>query len=86
VNKKQWKELLPLLATLRGACDDIVTVKEGIETIRDQEQEKLDNMPENLQASEKGEKMAVTIEALTTIVDFDIEALIDAAGEVEGNQ
>jgi hypothetical protein len=86
VNKQQWKALLPVLRTIRDAATKISGLQSDIEAIRDQEQEKLDNMPESLQGGEKGEKMTAIIEALTTIVDFDTASLTDAIDEVEGNQ
>lgn len=86
MNKQQWKALLPVLRTIRDAATKISGLQSDIEAIRDQEQEKLDNMPESLQGGEKGEKMTAIIEALTTIVDFDTASLTDAIDEVEGNQ
>ena len=53
------------------------------ESIRDEEQEYLDNMPESLQQGEKGEKAQAACEALDSLVDHLTEADsdLDTAGE-----
>lgn len=59
----------------------------GLESIRDDEQEAYDNLPETLQESPKAEKMLETIDALNTLIDGleeGIDTLIGAAGLNEG--
>jgi hypothetical protein len=41
----------------------------GLESLRDEEQEYFDLMPESIQAGEKGEKATEVIEALTALID-----------------
>jgi hypothetical protein len=40
-----------------------------LESLRDEEQEYFDNMPEGIQNSEKGEKAQEVIDALSTLID-----------------
>jgi len=64
--------------TRKQLTDKIGTIEELIselETIRDEEQEKYDNMPEGLQSGEKGEAMQSAIDAL--------ESAISSADEVK---
>jgi len=44
--------------------DSLNEIKEGVESMQEDEQDKLDNMPENLQESERGEQMQNGIEDL----------------------
>lgn len=54
-----------------------------IETIRDEEQEAYDNMPEGLQESERGEAMYDAIDALESAMDScdEIEEYLQTAQE-----
>lgn len=44
------------------------------ESIRDEEQDYLDNMPESLQQGERGERAQAAVEALDSLVDHLTEA------------
>ena len=59
VNKERRKELEKVLGWIADAKDAIVTA-------RDDEQSTLDNMPENMQNGEKGQKMSEAIDNLDT--------------------
>ena len=59
MNRKQLSDLISRIETIHKELDEI----------KDGEEEKFDNMPENLQESEKGE-------ALSEIIDF-----LDSASE-----
>lgn len=59
INRKQLSDLISRIETIRDELDEI----------KDGEEEKFDNMPENLQDSEKGE-------TLSEIIDF-----LDSASE-----
>jgi len=83
MNKEQRKRLRPFISALKDAAESISNAKSEIEGIRDEEQEKLDNMPEGLRAGERGEMLESMVEALTTIADFDIDSLIEACDNVE---
>lgn len=57
----------------------ICEARELLETVRDDEQEAFDNMPENLQGSERGEQMEEWICTMEEAIDSlsDIEDNID---------
>lgn len=57
MNKQRRKELDIIARELND-------IKERLEALRDEEQDYYDNMPENLQGSERGEKAEVAIESL----------------------
>lgn len=61
------------LETLRSA------IREELEEIMDEEQEALDNMPESLQDSERGQQMQEYIDAMSGVLDdldyIDVEAM-----------
>lgn len=61
MNATQRKELAEL-------ATQIDTIKEQLESIRDAEQEKYDNLPEGLQESERGEKFQEGIDTLDEII------------------
>ncbi|ACB28235.1 hypothetical protein [Methylobacterium radiotolerans] len=50
------------------------SIREEVETIRDEEQEYFDNMPEGLANSERGEKAENAIDQLNQVID-DLESL-----------
>lgn len=62
MNKMNRKQLSDLISRIE-------TIREELDEIKDGEEEKFDNMPENLQDSEKGE-------ALSEVIDF-----LDSASE-----
>lgn len=68
MNARTRKQISDIVGTLEQLSSDI-------ESIRDEEQEKYDNMPEGLQSGEKGEAMQSAVDALTSA--------IDAASEVQ---
>ena len=51
-------------------------IKEGLETLRDEEQEYYDNMPEGLQGGDKGQAAEAAVSALEAVVD-EIDNIID---------
>lgn len=68
---------------LRDAQERLESVKDFIEAILEDEQEAYDNMPENLQYSERGEKAEECISALEDAISNLEETLenIDTAIE-----
>lgn len=53
---------------------NIIDCREELEAIRDEEQDYLDNMPENLQNSERAEIASETIDN----IDYALDSLIEA--------
>lgn len=70
MNKKTRKELSDLLPQLE-------TIKDRIEEIQQEEQDKLDNMPEGLRGSDKGARQEQLAEHLSCAVTA-AEELTDA--------
>lgn len=54
------------------AMKHLSLARELLETVRDEEQEAYDNLPENLQESERGQKMEEAVDSLDTAVS-DLE-------------
>ena len=72
MNKQRRKELNDIIETLNNVIADI-------EALRDEEQDYYDNMPENLQGSEKGEMAERAISEM----DDAISSIEDAIGSLE---
>lgn len=86
MNKARRKELARIQGELSTALDTLNGLKADLENVRDEEQDYLDNMPESLQQSERGEmaQQAVSnldqvIDALDGLLDEDIDGLLDEA-------
>lgn len=75
MNKERRKQIAKVIDELQGLS---VT----IESIRDDEQDYFDNMPEGIQSSEKGERA----EAATYALDMAYEAIEEAIGQLEEAQ
>lgn len=76
MNAKQRKEL-------QGYVDSLEEIKSNIETMMEDEQSKLDNMPESLQESERGEAMQEAIDNLESAAS-SLEEAIDYLNEIIG--
>lgn len=88
MNATRRKALEALKGRIESAVAELHEVKEEIATLRDEEQEFYDNMPEGLQNGEKGEKATASIDALQEAYDAldalnsdDILGYIDTAVE-----
>ena len=68
MNAKQRKEL-------QGYADSLDEIRSNIETMMEEEQSKLDNMPEGLQESERGEAMQNAIDQMEYGIDSLQEAI-----------
>lgn len=76
MNAKQRKEL-------QGYAYGLDEIKSNIETMMEDEQSKLDNMPEGLQESERGEAMQEAIDNLES-ASSSLEDAIDYLNEIIG--
>lgn len=74
MNKKQRKQLKDL-------CDQVENIKTEVEMFRDDEQEKIDNLPESLQGSSKEDEYQEGIDALDEIIS-SLSDVIDNFQEV----
>ena len=74
MNKQRRKELEKIQTKLSEAYTDL-------ETIRDEEEEAYDNLPENIQDSERGEVMQDAISTLEDALN-SIEEAIDYLNDI----
>ena len=74
MNAKQRKKL-------QGYVDSLDEIRSNIETMMEDETEKLDNMPESLQESERGDAMQEAIDNLES-ASSSIEEAIDYLNEI----
>lgn len=77
MNKKRRKALAELHEALTGIAD-------RLETLRDEEQDGLDNLPETIQGSERGNVMTEAVDAMQEAYDAletAIESIATARGE-----
>ncbi len=77
IRRKELAAIVDLANKLSTLLDEI---RNDLENIRDEEQDAYDNMPEGLQASERGENSEAAIsqmeDALSMLTDLDPETLI----------
>lgn len=65
--------------------DDIESTISDIENLRDETQDKLDNMPEQLQSSNSGEILQERIDTLDSVIS-DLETLRDEYDEIQNRE
>lgn len=85
--RKALSKLHAMIEEIKGKLED---ANSEIETLKDEEQDYYDNMPESLQGGEKGEKAQSAIDALEEVNNSlddivgnldDVLSKIDEAGE-----
>ncbi|GBQ77208.1 hypothetical protein AA14337_0750 [Acetobacter malorum DSM 14337] len=69
MNNKRRAEIKRLRELLEEISGPIAEIKESMESLRDEEQESYDNMPESLQGGAKGEAAEKAVSDLDTAVD-----------------
>jgi flagellar biosynthesis chaperone FliJ len=69
--RKQIEEARDLLGEANSKMDEAKSI---LESVKDEEQDAFDNMPESLQEGDRGQQMQVAIEALERCID-NIEGL-----------
>ena len=88
MNKIRRKELASIVAKLEALDALRLEINEMLESVRDEEQEALDNMPESLQDGEKGQQMQEYIDTMADVLDelenLDIEGFMDQLQEIIG--
>ena len=88
MNRIRRKELANVVALLEELDALREQIREQLSAIQDDEQEALDNMPESIQESEKGEQMQEYIDTMENVTGeldlIDIEDLIDQLQEICG--
>ena len=82
MNNKRRAEVKRIMENLK---DDVYSLldsaRDELKTVRDDEQESYDNLPESLQYSEKGDDMERCIDAIEDIMDY-LEYGCDLADKV----
>lgn len=74
MNKNRRKMIRKIVEQLGG-------LKEELDNVKDEEQEALDSMPENLQESERGEEMQTAIDVMEDACG-DLESILYNLGEM----
>ena len=86
MNKQGRKQLTKIAEKIYDLANEINHLKTELEEIRDEEQDKYDNMPEHLQDLENGCRMCEGIEALEDIIcqlDSSISELYDVTNDID---
>lgn len=88
MNKERRKEIARLINQLDEARGLLSDLAEAIETLRDEEQDTFDNLPEGFQASERGERIQAAVDALDNAyseidcIDLDsVQSYLEEAAE-----
>ena len=83
MNNKERKELRTIADEMVSGTISayLLDLQERIQEYADSEQEKIDNLPENLQYGEKAERMREYVDALESICS-DIDNLISEVDDV----
>ena len=83
MNNKERKELRTIADEMVSGTISayLLDLQERIQEFADSEQEKIDNLPENLQYGEKAERMREYVDALESICS-DIDNLISEVDDV----
>lgn len=68
-------------ARIQALIDKLEDIKEDIDFIKDEEQEYYDNMPESIQAGERGDKAQEAIDNLESTLDYlnDVTGFLEEA-------
>ncbi len=74
MNKARRKQLEKVVEVLTAQMEEL-------ETIKDEEQEAFDNLPESIQYGERGETMEENVDELDSIIT-DLENVIESINEV----
>lgn len=86
MNNKTRKQLTKIAEKIYDLANEIEHLREELAQIQEDEQEKYDNMPEQLQESENGCRMYECIEELEdldTRLDSSISDLYDITNDIE---
>ncbi|KJL49536.1 hypothetical protein RS84_00010 [Microbacterium hydrocarbonoxydans] len=80
MNKTRRNEIAAVVKRLNDLAAEISDLRDTVETIRDEEQEYHDNMPESFQYGERGQASEAAIseleDALSALEDFDADAIV----------
>ena len=77
MNKDRRKQIKTEETDASEIVSKVEDMVSNLEEIRDEEQEYLDNMPENMQDGEKGDIARAAVESLESVIDA-LQELVDA--------
>ena len=80
MNNERRKEIDRLMERVNSLLSDLSEIKDSIENVRDEEQEYLDNLPENMVDGERAEKAQAAIDA----IEEALGSLDDSETSLEG--
>lgn len=86
MNKARRAELDKALAETQGLAEQLSSLKETLEQIKDDEQEYYNNMPESLQGGAKGDAAQSVVSALENAIENlgDMDEVINYIEEAKG--
>ena len=88
MNNQRRKILLETVARLEELQEAISDIRDEIETVRDEEQDTFDSLPEGLQGTVRGEEMESNVDNLNDVIDaleeIDIDGMIEKINETIG--
>lgn len=75
MNKIRRKEISQIYDKLSSIIFDLDILKDRLESVKEEEQESLDNLPENLQYSSRAEEMEENVDNLDNSIDYLSQAI-----------
>ena len=90
MNRARRQKVKAVASALEELGCFVLTIREAVAEIISEEQEALDNLPEHIQESERGQQMEEYISGLETVLDdldeFDTEPITDTLQEIAGER
>ena len=84
MNKARRKDITAVVERMKAAIDPLNDCATDVESIKDEEEEVYENMPEGLQGSEQGERIQEAVDALNE-AHSALETLMDSIEEIVGH-
>lgn len=85
MNKARRKSLASIIGRLEELKEELESITADLEEIKDEEAEYFDNIPENLQNSERYERAETALDALEsahdTLTEIDLDEVIEQITE-----
>lgn len=82
MNKEQRKSLNKFAEQLGRIVDELSDIYSGVEEVKSEEESKLDNLPDSLRYSDKGEEIEEGIERLDEVLDLLNDCAYSDAAEL----
>lgn len=75
MNKIRRKEIAEIYDKMSSIMFDLDILKDRLESVKEEEQESLDNLPENLQYSSRAEEMQDNVDKLDNSIEYLLQAI-----------